>query len=434
MKRTFFLFFGIIAILSLSLSSCIKDSCNSTQIYRLYTPIYKQMSEVRQMIEVSEPREMISPGKIYAYGKYLFINDRGVGIHITDISNQTNPTQVAFLKIPGNVDMAVKGTYLYADNFVDLVVFDLSDMNNIKQIGREENVFPDNVSVHERAGYWLVDREQGVAIDWLVEDVEVECDAKGGWSDDVLMAEQRDFSGSNESTSELGGGSNGAGGSMARFTFMSGYLYVIDKSGSMRLFDVSSPENPQLFNSISISSNIETIFPYYRDQEQYLFIGATNGMSIWDNNQPQNPTQIAEFVHVNSCDPVVADDSLAFVTLRSGTECEGFTNELQLINIKDLENPLLLETYDMHNPHGLGFDSGILFICDAEEGVKIYDLRESYDNVSKKLLAHIEGMFAYDVIPYNGTLILTSDKGFHLIDYTDVNNIRIVGEILTVAK
>ncbi|MGB0430873.1 MAG: LVIVD repeat-containing protein [Bacteroidia bacterium] len=430
-------FLLVLAVLAAGIftTSCIQDSCNSTKLYRLYTPVYETMSNVRQMVGVEGPRALETPGKIYVYGKYLFINEKGQGIHIVNIENKANPANEAFIKIPGNIDMAVKGSYLYADNFIDLVVFDLSNLNNIQEVGRELSVFPENVSVHERAGSWLVDKSQGVAIDWEVEEIEVDCNQSGSslvrgnvlMADDVSTLSSGGGSGQNEST----GSGAGTGGSMARFTIMSGNLYVIDEAGSMHLFDLATPNDPSKIGDIDIAWNIETIFPYTRGNEQYLFIGAQDGMYIYDNNNPTAPTQISKFVHVSSCDPVVAEDSMAFVTLRNGTECEGYTNELQLIDIRNLNVPSLIETYNMYNPHGLGVDNGLLFICDADEGLKIYDLRETTENVDKNLIKQFDGLFAYDVIPYNGTLLLSSADGMYLIDYSNVNDIKIVSKLST---
>ncbi|MFY0674863.1 MAG: hypothetical protein JXQ87_15800 [Bacteroidia bacterium] len=431
MKRSTILQLGAIIFLGFFTSSCIQDSCNSTKLYRLYTPVYETMDNIRGMVEMQEAQEMEDPGKIYVYGDYMFMNEKGKGIHLINVSDKANPVTESFIKIPGNVDMAVQGTYLYADNFIDLVVFDLSDLSNIKEVGRELNVFPENVSVHERAGHWLVDKTQGVAIDWEVEEIEVDCDSdnssflRGG----VVFAE--DASVGNSGQSDNGGGASGAGGSMARFTLMSNHLYVIDDSGIMHLFDLNNPTDPTKAGHVDIAWNIETIFPFYRGEYQYLFIGAQDGMYIYDNNTPTAPFQMSKFVHVNSCDPVVAHDTVAFVTLRNGTECEGFSNELQLIDIRDLNKPELISTYDLHNPHGLGYDNGLLFICDANEGLKVYDISQSLEKVDDNLIEHFTGFFAYDVIPFKGTLYLSTDKGLYLVDYTDKGDITIKSKMLT---
>lgn len=428
MKRSGW-FFTVIAMV-LALSSCVKDSCDSTRLYTTYTPIYKQMDEIRELVTVEGPRAIQNPGKIYAYRSYLFLNDRGVGIHVIDVTDAYSPVNKAFIQVPGNVDIAVNGTVLYADNFIDLVSFDISNLGAIQEVGRVENIFPDNVSIHEEAGFWLVNRNEGVAVDWVEEQVEVHCTEENIFLEDAVLTTD-----SGNGGDDGGRSSSGTGGSMARFAIMSDYLYVIELNGKMKLFDLSNPQLPAYANTVNIESGIETIFPYYRDDKGYLFIGANNGMFIYDNTDPNNPFFVSKFVHVNSCDPVVADGDLAYVTLRSGTECEGFTNELQVLDISDLSAPSLIESYDLYNPHGLGIDDGLLFVCDGDEGLKIYDLRQSIERITEKELSHdVKNLFAYDVIPGDGTLILSSDKGFHLIDYTDVNNIHIKGELLTAKK
>ncbi len=79
----------------------------------------------------------------------------------------------------------------------------------------------------------------------------------------------------------------------------------------------------------------------------------------------------AFFTHATSCDPVIVDDTLAYITLRSGNACGGSLNSLDVINIMNLESPTLVMSYPMANPHGLGKHGDLLFICDGNSGLKI---------------------------------------------------------------
>ena len=82
--------------------------------------------------------------KIYNYkdGEILLINERNKGIHVVNNHIKHKVTQGDyFINIPGNVDMAVKNGYLYADSFSDLVVFDIRDISNIKVLSRKDSVF-----------------------------------------------------------------------------------------------------------------------------------------------------------------------------------------------------------------------------------------------------------------------------------------------------
>jgi hypothetical protein len=121
-------------------SSCVKDHCVRTYTY--FEPVYRTTEEVRANIRSNPPRSVEHPGKIYIYGRFIFLNELDRGIHIIDNSVPANPRRVAFIDIPGCVDMAVKGDMLYADAYTDLVVLDISNplAASLKKI--VEDVFP----------------------------------------------------------------------------------------------------------------------------------------------------------------------------------------------------------------------------------------------------------------------------------------------------
>src|SRR5207253_9884475 len=106
----------------------------------------------------------------------------------------------------------------------------------------------------------------------------------------------------------------GVSGSMARFTLLNNYLYTVTDN-SLNVFDISQPENPVFTNQKSIGWQIETIFSF----KDRLFIGSQSGVFIFSTANPVEPTQLYMFVHATSCDPVIADDNFAYVTLHDGT-------------------------------------------------------------------------------------------------------------------
>jgi hypothetical protein len=124
---------------------------------------------------------------------------------------------------------------------------------------------------------------------------------------------------------------------------------------------------------------------------------------------------------VQSCDPVIADDDHAYVTLRSGTMCNGNINQLEVLDIANLQQPSLVKVYPMTHPHGLSKDGNLLFICDGTDGLKIYDATTPYD---LQLLKTISGLETYDVIAYNGLALVVAKDGLYQFDYADRNNIR----------
>ncbi|HSI90242.1 MAG TPA: hypothetical protein VK927_03955, partial [Adhaeribacter sp.] len=107
-----------------------------------YEPIMMSRSQLEASISMKEPQPVSSPGKLYKYGHYILINELYKGVHIIDNQNPASPQNVAFVQVPGNVDIAVKNNVLYVDNAVDLVALDLSDVNNIQAGSRIRNAFP----------------------------------------------------------------------------------------------------------------------------------------------------------------------------------------------------------------------------------------------------------------------------------------------------
>src|SRR5690606_30528234 len=121
---------------------CLKDSCTSSYPYKIYMPVYQGIDEFRASVKSEAPREIEHPGKIYLYGHYIFLNELNKGIHIIDNSNPAAPDKLAFINIPGYVDMAAIDYILYADSYIDLVALDIRDPRTVKISKRLENIFP----------------------------------------------------------------------------------------------------------------------------------------------------------------------------------------------------------------------------------------------------------------------------------------------------
>ena len=131
-------------------------------------------------------------------------------------------------------------------------------------------------------------------------------------------------------------------------------------------------------------------------------------------NNKESPEWVSTYEHMTSCDPVVVQGDYAFVTLRGGTECQGFSNQLDIIDISDLVRPELFKTYSMINPHGLGVDDNCLFITEGEYGLKMFDI-SNLENI--ELIKHFEDISSIDVIPFMDVLMVIGSDGFHQYNY-----------------
>jgi hypothetical protein len=103
-----------------------------------YRPVYAE--DLNTEISYREKSPLINPGKIYSYKNFLLIVDSGYGIHVYDNTHRENPEQIGMLRISGNQDIAMKGNYIFADQFGDLVVIDITDIKSPNVVVRHENV------------------------------------------------------------------------------------------------------------------------------------------------------------------------------------------------------------------------------------------------------------------------------------------------------
>lgn len=213
---------------------------------------------------------------------------------------------------------------------------------------------------------------------------------------------------SKDAKSDAAAAPDGAGGSLARYTLAGNYLYLVDDS-KLDVYDCSDLAHPVFRSSHYIGFGIETIYPY----KDKLYIGAATGMYVYGLDDPANPKLEGSVTHVRACDPVVANDTVAYVTLRSfGTNCGGTQNVLNVYDIRHT-NPKLVKTVVMAAPAGLGIYRNALYVCEGDKGMSVFDISEGFDPV---LVKTIKGKIYQDVIPYNGVLISHIDEGICFFD------------------
>ena len=417
-------------IIGILLVTGCKDRLIEKRTYMANVPIYMTYEQLNVSVASEQPRALVSPGKIYFKDNYLFVNEVSKGIHIFDNSIPAAPQKISFINIPGNVDLAIKGNILYADNYTDLVAIDLNNITNGIVTKRISGVFPYALPAHDPS-YPLakIDESLGVVIGWKIEETTDICkDADCGssypnwaWAESTGSMDNIFFA--VYTPSALTPRSSGLGGSMARFAVYDDYLYAINSS-DLKLFNIANPSDPESSSTIAIGWDIETIFPY----NDKLFIGSQTGMFIYDLVNPSDPSFIAQFAHVRSCDPVVVEGDYAYVTLRSGNFCGGFNNQLDVIDISTLSSPQLIKSYPMTEPYGLGVDNGQLFICDGDDGLKVYSVADPYA-IDQNLLSHQADINTFDVIPFNDVLMMIGDDGLYQYDYSDISNLVLLSVI-----
>ncbi|RNC92670.1 MAG: hypothetical protein ED555_06230 [Allomuricauda sp.] len=421
------LFFISLIVLSFCACNDSDDLPKGTNEYLIATPLTADLITFKEeAVDVTDPIDIVESGKIYAYKNYIFINDLYRGLHVLDNSNPEAPQPIKFIKLEGNNDISIKNDRLYADSYGDLVIMDISDINNIGNIKRLEN------AIYQE--FWCtvgfdVSWPEADAFDYS--DLDPNRDAIVGWEirrERMTEAEFNQRFGFNFGFAEDAAVANtsspssdtGQGGSLARFRIVGDYLYAVEWS-SINVFDISDLDAPEVLDEIYTDWGIETIF----SQGDLLFLGGNRGMFIYDISEPATPKFVSDFQHGRACDPVVVDGNYAYVTLRGGNACGTVESGLYVVDISDLARPDLAVIYPMDEPYGLGIRDNKLFICDGASGLRVFDKSDA-PNITA--LNHIEGITTYDVIPMQDQLLMIGDGVLYQYEYLE-NDIRLISQL-----
>jgi len=426
MKQTKIYF---VLMLLLAFASACTD-----QVFETFTanaPVYMSYTDLRSAVKMTTAREMNNPGKIYFKDNFIFINEKMKGVHVYDVSNPNSPQNKGFIEIPGNVDIAIKDNILYADSYIDLVSIDVSSFSAIKEVGRVEKIFPYTLPTYDtKYPVAKLDEKKGVVTEWEVKSVRQELEQiyYPTYYRYESYALDANYATGISSSSGAAGSTYGVGGSMARFGLFKDFLYVVNQN-SLLTFKLNSNSQVTLLNTGYVNWTAETIFI----TDNHLFLGTQNGLIVLSLEVPEKPAQIGNFTHMTSCDPVVIKGDLAFITLKGGSTCRGgILNQLDVVKMSNSYTKFtLLKSYPMFGPQGIGIDDDLLFLCDGDAGLKIYN---AADPLAINQIAIFPSINAYDVIPMNDYLFMIGEKGFMLYDYTNIQNIKQIGIIPVVKK
>lgn len=427
---------SILALAALTLVGC-RDKNVQERNYTANVPVYMSLDEFRSAISCEGSKELSKAGKIFFKDNFLFINNREDGIHVIDNRDPASPVNLSYINIPGNRELAISGNTLYADSYTDLVVIDITDPTAAVELDRKEGVFPQSLPQHD-INYRVQqpDPSKGVVIGWELEtitEVVENGNIRDGFVD--LRVDDEIFMEANNNTeldnrasfgvdqSQVRANiSGGKSGSMAGFVLHGDHLYAIS-GNDIVVFSVGGGSATKL-TELETNRRLETLFPF----EDNLFVGTTNGMLIYSLSDPANPKYASVFEHAESCDPVAVDGNFAYVTLRSGRNCGGWSDQLDVIDVTDIRNPRLVSTTNMQSPYGLAIDDERLFVCEGFNGMKIFN---NADPANLQVVSQFNDHSAMDVITYNGTLMMIGQDGLYQYNFDDLDNLSLLSTITT---
>ncbi len=400
-------------ILFLFLGS-IFTSCNNDYDTALFAvPTYKSLAEIRSSIAIESARNTNSDGKIYVTENYLFYIGQDEGIHVFDNQEPSSPQNIAFIKIGGIHDIAVKGNYLFADNYIDLLIFDISNITNITLVQTIEDVLSFSPVYPTDAEFF--DYEVTPNASDLLVGYDLEYKERPEYNDSLFME--------TDGLTNTSGGV-GVGGSFAKFQIRNDALYTLD-NWKLNIFNIAVPSQTFFDHYTNFDSwfggDFETLFI----QKQYMFIGSTIGMYIIDIVDEFNPQYVSGFSHATACDPVVVNQNTAYITVRGSSTCGAIEDQINVIDISDISQPILSSTYLYDEPYGLGYKNNTLYVCSSTEGLSVFDTTNPNNLVFKQNY----DFAVKDLIPLDSHLIAVGNQKIIQLSYQDNYQLEVISEV-----
>ena len=411
-------------------AECEESCTNGVYYYNSFSVQTITLEELQSQINIESALPYGETGKFYFYNNSLFVNEPQLGLHLLDVSNPTNIQKNNFIRIPGNIDLSIQNDKLYADLYSALLAVDISDIDNgnIRVEGTKTAVFdydPYQVAWELIEAYEVdndyypqLEYEEMQEIEGLGETVFISGVEYNGVACGCNYLIYQDFV-AQEASSDMGNtplrNNVGQGGSLARFKIVDDYLYALSHQ-AIKIFRINEDGSLSNWSSVGVDWGIETLYLV----NDLLFIGSNTGMFIYDIEDPGNPTFVSEYEHFRACDPVVAEGDYAYVTLRSTNAwCANNVNQLQIIDITNIFEPVQIGVYNMFAPYGLAVRGDRVWVCDAGSGIKIVDVS---DKTTPVVVRFIEGYDARDIILRNETAYVVTTDGVVIYDISDIDN------------
>lgn len=318
----------------------------------------------------------------------LFVSDRHSGVQVFDVTDPTQPAHTLTIPLRGNRGTAVRGDIVYANDYRFLRV----------------------LRVNKDSYELLQTIDTGPAYDaapWVGDDVVdggFGC-ACGAQDNPVVQPEAS------------GGGSS----SYATFVVIDDYLYYLD-DGRLVTMDISNPAYPEELAKIRIGWEAETLYP----TDDYLFLGGTRGMYIFDRSNPGRPKPIGELQHFRACDPVVVSGSVAYVTLRGGNACGETRDILLCVSVENPASPRVIGEKPLDTPYGLAVRDPYLYVSTGESGFTLIDVTQP---AMPSQLAAWDQWDTKDFIWYDRYLYVLGFRNVRIFDVAEPGHPKLLSTI-----
>jgi len=398
-------------------SSCTTDDGTVNVTYQEATAIYGSLDDIRS-IDLNQPsRTFVNPGKIYVGDNFILIGEEGEGIHVVNNTDSQAPYVESFISIPGNREFVVFDNFLYAESYYDMLKLDITDPTKADLVARSEFAIQDQ----------FTNNEGQVLIGFSYTEKQIQLDETDDFYNEVIgdqlvyLDYAKNIIPNSAVPSSFAGNSNQGFGTVNRISKVKDHIYVVSKNNLIILNDNTFAAKPIVYKELK--EDMETIFPHNSN----LFIGTRNSMDIYDIS----PQEVFEFDHATSCDPVLPQDDVAYVTLRTGdfAECPGNTNALVVVDVTNLSKAKVKGEIAMYSPYGMAIIGNELYVGEGKNGLKIFDVSNKF---SPELISEDRTIEAYDIIadPRDATnVFIAGPNGLNQFEILDNKSLDIKSSI-----
>ncbi|MDO8368008.1 MAG: hypothetical protein Q7T20_14495 [Saprospiraceae bacterium] len=238
------------------------------------------------------------------------------------------------------------------------------------------------------------------------------------------------FACSEDSVSYLEGIS-GKSGSITRFAIYQDYMYLLNLN-EVQTYDIKQKEHPVLVHQMPTDYGLETITVY----DGTVFLGSTTSLYILDISNPAAPVIQSQSDRISDigfsgCDPVAVKGNYAYSTIKVIENACGTisaASALVVYDIHDKSAPVVVGTYALNIPNGLGYKDNYLFVCDeGSDELLVYDITDPTHVVLTAYAVSITD--PYDLIVDGQKMIVSSKTDFQIFDISDITQIKRLGQI-----
>lgn len=273
--------------------------------------------------------------------------------------------------------VAVAGDYAYIGQGQDLVILDISNVDNPSEVGRvttPSEVY--NIAVSDNYAY-IANNENGISIVDVTTPSSPSLvgsyDTDGAALDIAVSGNYAyiaDGSGlvildiSTPSSPSLKGIYNNTNGSVNGVAISGNYAYVADDakgifdgSNGLDVVDISNPSSPSLVGSY------DSIYAYdVAVSGNYAYVADYSGLGVLDISNPSSPNLVSNYNSGGDTNDVAVSGNYVYVTDYSG---------LSILDISTPSSPSLVNSYTTSDANGVAVSGNYVYITDPSNGLLV---------------------------------------------------------------